>query len=209
MVKDSPYPPTFVCRNRTEGGYPLCDLSEYLYGPKSYWPEPVEEKGKEKVRLIALERNCLCGVVANYGLVPSELGIGSYCGHMVGDDLRTRKCDFKYFYDKKEVEEEILRRKKFGIHRNVLDSYIKSRKEKQRREARERGYLPRPVRDKKEKWVPPLFEKWEKNKRNKTGSLAEQHGDKGKAVEDPNNVDMETMKQLVANLPIIVSDDDE
>ncbi|CAO2197684.1 unnamed protein product [Urochloa humidicola] len=87
MVKDSPYPPTFVCRNRTEGGYPLCDFSEYLYGPKSYWPEPVEEKGKEKVQLIAPERKCLCGVVVNYGLVPSELGIGSYCGHMVGDDL--------------------------------------------------------------------------------------------------------------------------
>ncbi|CAN6216147.1 unnamed protein product [Urochloa humidicola] len=210
MVKDSPYPLTFGCRNRTEGGYPLCDFSEYVYGPKSYWREPVEKKAKEKVRLIAPERNCHCGVVANYGLVPSELGIGSYCGHMVGDDLGTRKCDFEYFYDKDEVEKEIFRRKKFGIHPQVLKSYIKSRKENIRREARERGYLPRSVRDKKDKWVPPLFEKWEKNKRNKTGSLAEQRGDKGKAVDEgPDNVDLETMKQLVANLPIIVSDDDE
>ncbi|CAO2047495.1 unnamed protein product [Urochloa humidicola] len=210
MVKDSPYPLTFGCRNRTEGGYPLCDFSEYVYGPKSYWPEPVEKKAKEKVRLTAPERNCHCGVVANYGLVPSELGIGSYCGHMVGDDLGTRKCDFEYFYDKDEVEKEIFRRKKFGIHPQVLKSYIKSRKEKIRREAKERGYLPRSVRDKKDKWVAPLFEKWEKNKRNKTGSLAEQLRDKGKAVDEgPNNVDLEAMKQLVANLPIIVSDDDE
>ncbi|CAO2163702.1 unnamed protein product [Urochloa humidicola] len=210
MVKDSPYPPMFGCRNRTEGGYPLCDFSEYLYGPKLYWPEPVKENIKEKVRLIAPERKYFCGVVVNYGLVPSELGIGYYCGRMIGDDLGTRKCEFEYFYDKNEVENKISRRKKFGIHPEVLRSYIKSRKEKLRREAGERGYLPRSVRDKKDKWVSPLFEKWEKNKRNKIGSLAEQRGDKGKAVEEgSNNVHMETMKQLVANLPIIVSNDDE
>jgi hypothetical protein len=29
---------------------------------------------------------CECGVKANYGLVPSELGIGHYCIHMVDYD---------------------------------------------------------------------------------------------------------------------------
>ena len=29
---------------------------------------------------------CECGVKSNYGLVPSELGIGYYCGHMVEYD---------------------------------------------------------------------------------------------------------------------------
>ncbi|CAN6335930.1 unnamed protein product [Urochloa humidicola] len=209
MAVGSPYTPTFECPKRTEGGYPLCDFSEYVYGPKSYWPETVEKKGKEKVRIIAPDTKCLCGVVANHGLVPSELGIGNYCGHMVGDDLRTRKCDWEFFYDKHEVDVEIMRCKKFGIHPQVLNSYIKCRKEQQRKKAKERGFLPRLVRDKKEKCVDPLFEWWEKNKRKKTGSLGEQSRDGSKAGEGPNNVAMETMKQLVANLPVIVPDDDE
>jgi len=28
-----------------------------------------------------VKRNCPCGVLAKYGLVPSELGVGLYCGH--------------------------------------------------------------------------------------------------------------------------------
>jgi hypothetical protein len=29
---------------------------------------------------------CKCGVQAKYGLVPSELGVGYFCGHMVDYD---------------------------------------------------------------------------------------------------------------------------
>ena len=29
---------------------------------------------------------CKCGVQANYGLVPTEFGIGHWCGHMVDYD---------------------------------------------------------------------------------------------------------------------------
>ena len=29
---------------------------------------------------------CECGVKANYGIVPLELGIGHWCGHMVEYD---------------------------------------------------------------------------------------------------------------------------
>ncbi|CAN6288334.1 unnamed protein product [Urochloa humidicola] len=128
---------------------------------------------------------------------------------MVGDDLSTRKCDWEFFYDKHEVDAEIMRRKKFGIHPQVLNSYIKYRKEQQRKKAKERGFLPRPVSDKKKKCVDPLFQWWEKNKRKKTGLLGEHSRDSSKAGEGPNNVTMETMKQLVANLPVIVPDDDE
>ncbi|KAF8751986.1 hypothetical protein HU200_011987 [Digitaria exilis] len=80
--------PAQIHRTVKQGGYPLCSFSEYDYGPKSYWP--VDEEGskkKEKERCIALDRLCYCGIKANYGVVPSELGIGDYCGHMVGDDL--------------------------------------------------------------------------------------------------------------------------
>ena len=40
---------------------------------------------------------CECGVKSNYGLVPSELGIGHYCGHMVDYD------EVDYFCGKYEI----------------------------------------------------------------------------------------------------------
>jgi len=49
-----------------------CRFREWLYGPKSHWPE---EKKKKKDRIItpAPPVKCKCGVEASYGLVPSEL----------------------------------------------------------------------------------------------------------------------------------------
>ena len=32
-------------------------------------------------------RSCTCGVKARYGIVPSELGVGYYYGHVVGKDI--------------------------------------------------------------------------------------------------------------------------
>ena len=45
-------------------------------------------KGKEEKKVIfkAPPVMCECGVNANYGLVPSELGVGHYCCHMVDYD---------------------------------------------------------------------------------------------------------------------------
>ena len=66
-----------------------CLCKEWLYGPKNKWPEePPKAKQKKKERLIhkAPPVKCECGVKSNYGLVPSELGIGHYCGHMVDYD---------------------------------------------------------------------------------------------------------------------------
>ena len=61
-----------------------CRFKEWLYGPLNKWPkEPPKAKQKKKERLIykAPPVKCECGVKSNYGLVPSELGIGHYCVH--------------------------------------------------------------------------------------------------------------------------------
>jgi hypothetical protein len=67
-----------------------CRFKEWLYGSKNHWPEPPKakknEKKKERVIFKAPPVMCECGVKANYDLVPSELGIGHYCGHMVDYD---------------------------------------------------------------------------------------------------------------------------
>ena len=46
------------------------------------------QRKKKKERLIYKTPpvKCDCGVKSNYGLVPSELAIGYYCGHMVDYD---------------------------------------------------------------------------------------------------------------------------
>jgi hypothetical protein len=65
-----------------------CCFKEWLYGPKNHWPEPPKAKEKEKenkkerVIFKAPHVMCECGFKSDYGLVPSELGIGHYCGHM-------------------------------------------------------------------------------------------------------------------------------
>lgn len=48
-----------------------------------------------------VKRNCPCGVLAKYGLVPSELGVGLYCGHTVDRDIVSdilTICTTKYLY---------------------------------------------------------------------------------------------------------------
>ena len=59
-----------------------------MYGPKNKWPEEPPKAKQKKKRLIykAPPVKCECGVKSNYGLVPSELGIGHYCGHMIDYD---------------------------------------------------------------------------------------------------------------------------
>jgi hypothetical protein len=80
-----------------------CRFKEWLYGPKNQWPESPKEKEKEKEkkkqRLIyrAPPVMCECGVKSNCGLVPSELSIGHYCGHMVGYN------EVGYFCGKHEI----------------------------------------------------------------------------------------------------------
>ena len=65
-----------------------CHLKEWLYGPNNQWLKPpkVKEKKKERIIIEAPPVTCECGVKANYVLVPSELEIGHWCGHMVDYD---------------------------------------------------------------------------------------------------------------------------
>ena len=75
-------------------------FKEWLYGPKNQWseePPKVKEKKKERVIYKAPPVMCEYGVKSNYGLVPSELGIDHYYGHMVDYD------EVSYFCGKYEI----------------------------------------------------------------------------------------------------------
>lgn len=78
-----------------------CHFREWLYGPKSHWPE---EKKKKNDRIItaAPPVKCKCGVEASYGLVPSELGVGYFCGHMVDYDV-VSSCFFSIVLEQQYV----------------------------------------------------------------------------------------------------------
>jgi hypothetical protein len=60
-----------------------------LYGPRSHWPE-LEAKEKKKNEWTEKLKSdpvlCKCGIEVKYGLVPSELGVGYFYGHMVEYD---------------------------------------------------------------------------------------------------------------------------
>jgi hypothetical protein len=60
-----------------------------LYGPLSHWPETEAKEKKKNEWTEELNFDpvlCKCGIEAKYGLVPSELGVGYFCGHMVDYD---------------------------------------------------------------------------------------------------------------------------
>jgi hypothetical protein len=63
----------------------------------SHWPE-AKAKEKERIIILALPVLGKCGVEDHYGLVPSECGIGHWCGHMVDYD------EVGYFFGKLEME---------------------------------------------------------------------------------------------------------
>jgi hypothetical protein len=54
----------------------------------SHWPElEAKEKKNEWAKELKFDPVlCKCGIEAKYGLVPSELGVGYFCGHMVDYD---------------------------------------------------------------------------------------------------------------------------
>jgi hypothetical protein len=64
-----------------------CHFREWLCGPMSHWPEP---EAKENKKMSGQKSSdpvlCKCGIEAKYGLVPFELGVGYFCGHMVDYD---------------------------------------------------------------------------------------------------------------------------
>jgi hypothetical protein len=53
----------------------------------SHWPEAKEKKKNEWAEELKFDPVlCKCGIEAKYGLFPSELGVGYFCGHMVDYD---------------------------------------------------------------------------------------------------------------------------
>jgi hypothetical protein len=67
-----------------------CCFKEWLYSSRinGLSRQRQRKRKRRKQRLIYREPPVMCeyGVKCNYGLVPSELGIGHYCGHMVDYD---------------------------------------------------------------------------------------------------------------------------
>lgn len=85
------------------------------------------------------------------------------------------------------MDHEIKWRRLKGIHPEVLDSYVRFRKEAQREEARRRGLCPRSrneCQNKRRRSVSDILE----------GLVRPRD-------EGPNEVEVQTMKELVANLP--------
>jgi hypothetical protein len=53
----------------------------------SYWPEPEAKEKNEWAEELKFDPVlCKCGIEDKYGLVPSEFGVGYFCGHMVDYD---------------------------------------------------------------------------------------------------------------------------
>ncbi|RCV06566.1 hypothetical protein SETIT_1G173000v2 [Setaria italica] len=83
------FTPFFRCLLTTHDGWPLCDFNEYIYGPKLMWPteEQVREFKSGKVPWPCVSSpsdRCKCPILATHGVVPSELGYGSFCGNAHG-----------------------------------------------------------------------------------------------------------------------------
>ncbi|RCV37196.1 hypothetical protein SETIT_8G043500v2 [Setaria italica] len=84
------FTPFFRWSLTTHDGWPLCDFNEYIYGPKPMWPteEQVREFESGKASWLCVSSpndRCKCVTLATQGVVPSELGYGSFCGNAHGE----------------------------------------------------------------------------------------------------------------------------
>nr|TKW09100.1 hypothetical protein SEVIR_6G070450v2 [Setaria viridis] len=96
------FTPFFRCSLKTHDGWPLCDFNEYIYSPMAMWPteEEVREFESRKAPWPCVSSpsdRCKCGILATEGVVPSELGYGSFCGNAHGDYWEGRTCDWEDF----------------------------------------------------------------------------------------------------------------
>uniref|UniRef100_K3XXZ8 GRF-type domain-containing protein n=1 Tax=Setaria italica TaxID=4555 RepID=K3XXZ8_SETIT len=96
------FTPFFRCSLKTHDGWPLCDFNEYIYGPMVMWPteEEVREFESENAPWPCVSSpsdRCKCGILATEGVVPSELGYGSFYGNAHGDYWEGRTCDWEDF----------------------------------------------------------------------------------------------------------------
>ena len=78
---------------------PRCHCGDQALWSKSHWLEPKKkEKKKDRIIIEAPHVLCECGVKANYGLVPLELGMGHWCGHQADYD-EVGYCCWKHEID--------------------------------------------------------------------------------------------------------------
>ncbi|KAF8666090.1 hypothetical protein HU200_053800 [Digitaria exilis] len=80
------YSPFFRCSIKTMDGWPVCQFNEYVQGPRSVWPSDEEVRAYEVGQAPwpctkYPEKRCKCGILAERGVVPSELGYGWYYGN--------------------------------------------------------------------------------------------------------------------------------
>ncbi|KAF8687822.1 hypothetical protein HU200_042761 [Digitaria exilis] len=88
-------------------GWPVCQFNEYVQGPRSVWPSDEEVRAYEAGQAPwpctkYSEKRCKCGILAERGVVPSELGYGWYCGN--GNAFcEGRTCDWEWFSGRDEL----------------------------------------------------------------------------------------------------------
>ncbi|KAF8701332.1 hypothetical protein HU200_033662 [Digitaria exilis] len=96
-------------------GWPVCQFNEYVQGPRLVWPSDEEVRAYEAGQAPwpctkYPEKRCKCGILAEHGVVSSELGYGWYCGNGNAFWIRNK-------YDVPLPDDELL----FGT---ILDEYI-------------------------------------------------------------------------------------
>ncbi|KAF8654915.1 hypothetical protein HU200_061344 [Digitaria exilis] len=88
-------------------GWPVCQFNEYVQGPRSVWPSDKEVRAYEVGQAPwpctkYPEKRCKRGILAERGVVPSELGYGWYCGN--GNAFwEGRTCDWEWFSGRDEL----------------------------------------------------------------------------------------------------------
>ncbi|KAF8718083.1 hypothetical protein HU200_025561 [Digitaria exilis] len=100
---------------RRRDDWPVCDFNEYVQRPRSVWPSDEEVRAYEAGQAPwpctkYPEKRCKCGILAERGVVPSELGYGWYCGNgnpfLVSAILFAQEgqtCDWEWFNGRDEL----------------------------------------------------------------------------------------------------------
>ncbi|KAF8689868.1 hypothetical protein HU200_041500 [Digitaria exilis] len=107
------YSPFFRCSIKTMDGWPVCDFNEYVQGPRLVWPSDEEVRAYEAGQAPwpctkYPEKRCKCGILAERGVVPSELGYGWYSGN--GNAFwKGRTCDWEWFSGRDELVARLRR----------------------------------------------------------------------------------------------------
>ncbi|XP_021315211.1 uncharacterized protein LOC110434808 [Sorghum bicolor] len=140
---------------------------------------------------------CKCGVEASYGLVPSGLGIGHFCGHMIDYDESTQKCKWEssddVFKFKDEYKARVAVRKTRGYPANYVTDFVKDHKKKMLAFAQELR-VRNPASIAWKKWS----EEREKEIEEYRARKAEE--DARKAAEEAERAEMQCLNDTIASL---------